>query len=198
MSNMEKYLNAIITGDNSNLPEPNSVIGKQLQHIAQNGTGTGGGGASGGGSENFPTLIDNITIEEEGVKEITLAIDLTICKEARFYISVPKNNSGSTINYYVASANVSSAQNMGWLQSYTDKATGTTVYYKGISETLGDFSFATGMQGSDIDKPILSGGSGNITANKAPRTVSDVTKLVWTNANTSFPIGTKVQTFMWG
>lgn len=146
----------------------------------------------------FPTLIDNITIEEEGVKEITLAIDLTICKEARFYISVPANNSGKTINYYVSTNNAYQGYNQGWLTSYTNIATGTTVYYKGITDTLGDFSYATGFQGANVDRPGDPGGGGTVTAIKSPRLVSKVTKLIWTDAETSFPVGTRVQTYMWG
>lgn len=151
-----------------------------------------------GGASNFPTLIDNITIEEEGVKEITLAIDLTICKEARFYISVPANNAGKTINYYVSTNNAYQGYNQGWLTSYTNIATGTTVYYKGITDTLGDFSYATGFQGANVDRPGDPGGSGTVTAAKSPRLVSKVTKLIWTDAETTFPVGTRVQTYMWG
>ena len=151
-----------------------------------------------GGASSFPTWIDNITIEEEGVKEITLAIDLTICKEARFYISVPANNSGKTINYYVSTNNAYQGYNQGWLTSYTNIATGTTVYYKGITDTLGDFSYATGFQGANVDRPGDPGGGGTVTAAKSPRLVSKVTKLIWTNAETTFPVGTRVQTYMWG
>lgn len=145
----------------------------------------------------YPVMVDNITIEEDGVREIVLGIDLTSCVEARFYVSMPANNLGKTIYYYVSSAGAPSAYNQGWLSSYTNVATGTTVLYRALSKTLGEFSFVTGLQGADIDKVNIAGGSAPLTGVKAPRLVSETTKLVWSDANTSFPIGTRVQTYAW-
>ncbi len=158
--------------------------------------GMPGKGGEGGGAA-FPELVDNIVIEQEGVTTIELAIDLTICKEARFYISVPANNTGQTKNYYVRTANVLVAANLGWVVSYPNVATGTTVFYKGLSETLGDFSFSSGMQGADISRPNIAGGTGDLTTVKSPRNVSKDTELVWADADTFFPVGTRVQTYMW-
>ena len=149
------------------------------------------------GGTTLPELVDDITISEEGVISIELAIDLTACKEARFYISVPASGLGATKNYYFATNNVPSAYNQSWLSSYANIATGSVIHYKAITDKLGEFACATGMQCANIDAYDSTGGSGTLTVLKAPRTVSEISKLIWLDSTTSFPVGTRITSYTW-
>ena len=149
------------------------------------------------GGTTLPELVDDITISEEGVISIELAIDLTACKEARFYISVPASGLGATKNYYFATNNVPGAYNQSWLSSYSNVATGSVIHYKAITDKLGEFACATGMQNANIDDYNFQGGSGTLTVLKAPRTVSEISKLIWFDSTTSFPVGTRIMSYAW-
>lgn len=138
-------------------------------------------------------LIDDIKTTEE-CTEISLLVDFIDAKEVFVFISVPANATGATKYYYMTTNRDSSANNVAWLNSYTNVSTGSEVHYTSLQRGIGRFSSATGFQGADIEQINIAGGNSTINVLKSPRIVGTEPKLIC-SGDFVFPVGTKIQTY---
>ena len=138
-------------------------------------------------------LIDDIKTTEE-CTEISLLVDFIDAKEVFVFISIPANATGGTKNYYMTTNREPSNNNVAWLNSYTNVATGSEVHYTSLQRGIGRFSNATGFQNADIEQVNIAGGGATINVSKSPRTVGAEPKLVC-HGDFIFPVGTKIQTY---
>ena len=145
------------------------------------------------GEDEMFELIDDINTTEE-CTEISLLADFIDAKEVFVFISVPANATGATKNYYMTTNRELYNNNVAWLSSYTNVATGSEIHYVSLQRGIGRFSTATGMQNSDIEKVDSAGGGAAINASKSPRTVGTEPKLIC-SGDFVFPVGTKIQTY---
>ena len=145
------------------------------------------------GEDEMFELIDDINTTEE-CTEISLLADFIDAKEVFVFISVPANATGASKNYYMTTNRELYINNVAWLNSYTNVATGSEVHYTSLQRGIGRFSVATGFQGADIEQVNLAGGSTAINVLKSPRAVGAEPKLIC-SGDFVFPIGTKIQTY---
>lgn len=166
--------------------------------VGETDTGVKASGSSGGGALGYAAAVDDITVDTEGLTELELSLDLTACYEARIFVYVPATSLGSNYTYYLITGDGAYQNNLCNLSALTNNSSASLVHYRGLTETLGEIMYATGIVGGNISETDKIGGQGNVQAAKAPRLIHSGTKLVSSNKTAfSFPVNTRVMTFAW-
>lgn len=166
--------------------------------IGEEDTGVKASAVGGGGGYSFAEQVDDITLEEAGLTEITLELDLQACYEARIYITVPTTGLDSNYNYYLTGADGTYQNRLCDLSTFMNNKSGSLIRYRAITDTLGEIDYATGLGAADITKMDAYGGQGNLQYSKAPRIIHKGAKLVSGDAEKlTFPVGTRIMSFAW-
>lgn len=177
------------------LPNPNALT---INGTSYDGTQAVNLEIGGGGGYSYAELVDDITVNEEGLTEIVLNLDLQQCNEARIYTYTPATGLTTNYLYNLTFRDGTYQQRLCDMSAFANNTTCSAAHYRALTEEYGEVLCATGMAGGNLNELDKTGGSVNLQASKAPRIIRSGLKFVSGNkTNFKFPIGMRIMTFAW-